>query len=176
MSDAMRYSSAHPDPISVAAYIARYYRVKDGVKGQDLVPLFNDSVRIGNSVLKGKDGLSLQQAMDVVEIARRGNCHAKFIPMGRGNHQSILTRTPVQHESVAARELSSDEKWPIGTRAIFEDVELDYGPPGTLKNIRATGTVVEDIDSRCPDSMFAFRRDSFIVDGAYYCVLPSKIK
>lgn len=111
MSDAMRYNPKSPDPISVAAYITRYYAVEKQLSADELRPIFNESVDIGERVLAGKTDLDIQKAMDLVEQARTGQAYAKLIPRSPGLSQSITARaTPASVEDRMERGPINDSK------------------------------------------------------------------
>lgn len=79
MSDALKYNSSSPDATSVAAHIARYYRTKKNVQGDELVKIFQESVVVGNKVLTNNKTLSLQAAMNLVERERTGRALARYV-------------------------------------------------------------------------------------------------
>lgn len=90
MVDAMRYSPANPDPVSVASNIMRYYRVKQGVQGKQLTAIYRDALAVGQKVLADQSDITLQQAMNLVEDARVGSPQARFVP--RGMKTSVAAR------------------------------------------------------------------------------------
>lgn len=92
-NDAMAYNPAKPDPTSVAAYIARYYRVEKGIDGEALGEIYREAQEVGEKVLAGRTGpLPLEEAINLVEQARSGQA-IKLIPRDRGTARTAVAST-----------------------------------------------------------------------------------
>lgn len=100
-NDAMAYNPAKPDPISVAAYIARYYRVEKGIDGEALGEIYREAQEVGEKVLAGRTGpLPLEEAINLVEQARSGQA-IKLIPRDRGTPRTAVASRPEDYQPMA---------------------------------------------------------------------------